>query len=428
MISERELERVLREKESYLVECLSELVSIPTFVPPGEKYGEIVDALVPKFERLGFDARRVDMPVEIYEERQKQEGLSGERANLLAEKDCGAKEGITIYTHLDVVPAGEGWDTPPFQAVVKNGRIYGRGTADSKGAVAALLTALSIIQELGLECKYNLCVALTTDEEIGPYSGLCYFADEGLLRGDYFLCMDGENENICIAANGVFTWEITVFGQSCHSSLPMLGENAIEIALKVIERLRALKERVEARTSAVKCVPSIAKMTNCAFIKPVLNITMIEGGVKENIIPGSCTLRGDRRYIPEEDLSDAEAEFIAVLEDLRKEGINLAWKIKRGYPPMLTAQDSEWVLRVKRAASAAFGCEKEVGGVQGSLDVGYAVQRTKQPVCAFGVGDSVESNAHGPNENVRLADLRNYVKFLVFLLTGAAPHDASTAD
>jgi len=82
---------------------------------------------------------------------------------------------------------------------------------------------------------------------------------------------------------------------------------------------------------------------------------------------------------------------------------------------------------VKRAASAAFGCEKEVGGVQGSLDVGYAVQRTKQPVCAFGVGDAVESNAHGPNENVRLADLRNYVKFLVFLLTGA-PHDASTAD
>ena len=66
MISERELERVLRERESYLVECLSELVSIPTFVPPGEKYGEIVDALVPKFERLGFDARRVDMPAEIY--------------------------------------------------------------------------------------------------------------------------------------------------------------------------------------------------------------------------------------------------------------------------------------------------------------------------------------------------------------------------
>ena len=61
-----------------------------------------------------------------------------------------------------------------------------------------------------------------------------------------------DSENICIAANGVFTWEITVFGRSCHSSLPMLGENAIELALKVIERLRALKERVEARTSAVK--------------------------------------------------------------------------------------------------------------------------------------------------------------------------------
>jgi succinyl-diaminopimelate desuccinylase len=65
----------------------------------------------------------------------------------------------------------------------------------------------------------------------------------------------------------------------------------------------------------------------------------------------------------------------------------------------------------------AFGVSKEITGVQGSLDVAYAVQKTNQPVCAFGVGRSLESNAHAANENVRISDLNDYAKFLVRLLS-----------
>ncbi len=411
------IDDMLKERERHMLECLRELVSIPTYVPPGENYGKIVDILVEKFENLGFNARRVDIPEEIYEEKQKQDSLSGERANLIATKHHGAKEGLTIYTHLDVVPAGEGWETPPFDVVVRGDRIYGRGTADAKGGVAALLTALDVINEGCLECRYDLCVALTTDEEIGPYSGLCYFADEGLLEGEYMLCMDGENDGVCIATNGILTWEATVFGRSCHSSLPYLGENAIDKAIVLYELLKELKKRVESRESSVKCMPEIAALTGCEHVKPVLNITMIHGGVKENIIPPSCTLRGDRRYTPEEDIRDVMNEFEEIFKSAEEEGVRLEWKVKHGYPPLFTDPSSEWVSRVRQAASAAFGVEKDACGVHGSLDVGYAVERTGQHACVFGVGDAVDSNAHGPNENIKRDDLFKYTKFLILLLT-----------
>ncbi len=409
-----------KETQKYLIGCLKDLIRIPTFVPPGEHYGEIVDWLIPVFNDLGFKCERVDMPVDIYESRQRTEELSGVRANLLATKDYGAKESVDVYTHLDVVPAGEGWSTPPFEPVIKDGRIYGRGVADSKGSVASLLTALRIMNEQGLEGKYNIRVALTTDEELGLYSGLCFFADEGLLQGDYLLCMDGDNEGVCVATNGVMNWEMKVLGRSCHSSMPFLGVNAIENAAVVIRELEALKKAVAQRESKVPCSSEMTEITGQKHIKPVFNVTMINGGVKENLIPPSCTLRGDRRYIPEEAVEDVVKEFEAAVETIKtRRGIDLELYLKPGFPPLFTDSDDddEWVTRVKDAASDAFGVSKETIGVQGGLDIAYAVKKTHQPVCALGVGSWTESNAHGPDENVRISDLKNYVKFLIRLLT-----------
>lgn len=411
------------EIQQYLLTCLEDLVRIPTAVPPGEHYGQIVAWLIPHFTTYGFACDRIVMPEKVYETRQKQEGLRGERVNLLATRDFGAPESIVVYTHLDVVPAGEGWSTPPFEPVLKGDRLYGRGVVDSKGSVASLLTALRIMAELGWQSRYNIRVALTTDEEIGVYSGLCYLADEGLLQGDYLLCMDGDSEGICVATNGVLNWELTVYGRSSHSSLPFLGVNAIEKAMRVMHELAELKEkRIELRESRVPCSSDITRLTGQKHIKPVFNVTMINGGVKENLIPARCTLRGDRRYIPEEEIEDVIRELEETVETIRAElGIDVHLQCKPGYPPMFTNPDNEWVRRVKVAASDAYGVPKEIIGVQGGLDVAYAVQRTRQPACAFGVGRSIESNAHGPDENVRLSDLNAYVKFLVTLLTSPSP-------
>ena len=411
-------EREDLEKDEYLIACLRELVKIPTYVPPGENYGKIVDWLIPVFDDLGFECERIEMPKDVYEARQKSAELSGERVNLLATKDCGAKESVDIYTHLDVVPAGEGWSTPPFDPVIKDGRIYGRGVADSKGSVASLLTALREMKEQDLKSKYNLRVALTTDEELGIYSGLCFFADYGLLKGDYLLCMDGDNEGVCIATNGVMNWEMTVYGKSAHSSIPFSGVNAIEKAMLVISELNGLKRQIESRESKAPCGPIMRELTGQKHIKPVFNVTMISGGVKENVIPPSCTLRGDRRYIPEEKVEEVITELEDAVEKIKAtQGIGIELHCKPGFPPMFAEQSVEWTKRVQDAVSDAFGVYKPIIGVQGGLDVAYAVQRTNQPVCAFGVGCFVDCNPHGADENVAISDLENYVRFLVGLLT-----------
>ncbi len=411
-----ELDEVVNTLEDEVIEYLSELVQIPTFVPPGEHYEEIVDLLIPHLRESGFHCERVVVPEEIVE-RMKEEipGLSGRRVNLLATREEGNEQSLDIYTHLDVVPAGEAWATHPYTTVRRGDRLYGRGVADSKGTVAALLMALRIMNELKIRCKYNLRIALTTDEEIGIYSGLCYFADNGLLQGKYLLCMDGDNEGICVATNGVMNWEIVVNGKACHSSIPSLGINAIERARLVMDALERLKERVEQRESKAPCSPSMTQVTGQKHIKPIFNLTMISGGVKENIIPPSCVLRGDRRYIPEETEQDVVKEFEAALAPLKSE-LELEIHCYPGYPPMYTDPEDGWVKEVQTAASAAFGVHKPVTGVQGGLDVAYAVQKTGQPVCAFGIGSSIESNAHGADENIRIEDLKNYVKFIVMLL------------
>lgn len=412
------LDNAVERKEKELIGYLKELVRMPTFVPPGENYVQIVEWLIPVFDGFGFRCERIDMPEDVYEARQKNADLSGERANLLATKDSGAEEGVVIYTHLDVVPAGEGWSSYPFETVILNDRIYGRGVADSKGSVASLLTALGIMKELDWTSKYNIRVALTTDEEIGPYSGLCFFADEGLLQGDYCLCMDGDNEGIAIATDGVFNWEMKVEGKSCHSSIPFMGVNAIESAKVVMNELEGLKKKVEVRESKAPCSPHMREISGQVHIKPVFNVTMISGGVKENIIPPSCTLRGDRRYIPEEDEREVIAEFEDAVEAIKqKYNIALELHCKPGYPPMFSNPGNKWVIEVQEAVSKALGVSKPIIGVQGGLDLAYAVQKTNQPVCAYGVGSFMDSNAHGANENVRLRDLKDYVKFLVGLLT-----------
>jgi succinyl-diaminopimelate desuccinylase len=405
------------EEEAYLIDCLKELVRIPTYVPPGEHYGESVDWLIPELEGSGFTCERVEIPKEVYQAKQKNAALHGERINLLATKDYGARESVDIYTHLDVVPAGEGWSTPPFKPMIKDGRIYGRGVADSKGSIASLLTALRVMDELSSESSYNLRVVLTTDEEIGLYSGLCYFADGGLLTGDYLLCMDSDSDGVCVATNGVMNWEMTVYGKSAHSSLPFLGVNAIEKAMLVITELDELKRRIEQRESKILLSPYLAELTEQKHIKPVFNVTMINGGVKENVIPPVCTLRGDRRYIPEETVEDVIQELEDAIEEIKaKHGIELELQCKPGFPPLYSDPNSEWTRRVQKAASDAFGVYKPIIGVQGGLDVAYAVKRTQQPVCSFTVGNSVESNRHGPDENVRIQELKDYVRFLLRLL------------
>jgi len=409
----------LGSKTDETIRTLDELVRIQTQVPPGENYEKAMDYATSWLKNLDFKVEKLIMPRDLFEKKNPRlKHLLGERVNICATKNCGADKTLLINTHLDVVPASQNWSMPPFECTEKNGRIYGRGVADSKGGVAALFTVLSAIEKLDIKPGYNLNIALTTDEEMGPYSGLCYLADLGKLKADYFLSMDGDSDDITIASNGNVDWQIDVFGKSYHSGSSFLGVNAIEKAVPVMNGLLELKGKVEKRRSKVPASMAISQNAGIDTLMPVLNITMINGGVKQNIVPDRCTLKGDRRYIPEEKFSDVCKEMNDAVARVKNKHPDIDLKLSCDdiYAPMLTDMADPWVKEVKRVADEVTGRDVRCAGAQGSLDVAYAVHVTGLPACCFGIGRRMESNAHADDENIRVEDMVMYTKFLGKLL------------
>ncbi|MCZ7394401.1 MAG: ArgE/DapE family deacylase [Candidatus Methanoperedens sp.] len=411
----------LESKTGETVKKLDELVRIPTQVPPGENYEKIMDFVASRLKDLDFEVEIIHMPRELFEKKNPRlSHLQGMRVNLCATKNVSAQKTLLINTHLDVVPASANWSVPPFEVTTKDGRLLGRGVADSKGGVAALLTVLSAMRELKLKPKYNLTIALTTDEEMGPYSGLCHLADLGKLKADYFLSMDGDSDDITIASNGNVDWQIDVFGKSYHSGSSFLGVNAIEKSVPVMNELLELKAKVEKRRSTVPASVAISRKTGIKTLMPVLNITVINAGVKQNIIPDRCTMKGDRRYIPEEKFQDVCRELNAAITRVKEKHPDIDLKLRCDdiYAPMLTDRNHPWVTEVARVAEEVAGREVRLAGAQGSLDVAYAVKVTGLPACCFGLGRRTESNAHAEDENILIEDLVMYTKFLARLMCG----------
>ncbi len=410
----------LESKTGETIKILDDLVRIQTQVPPGENYETVMEFAASRLNELDFEVEKLIMPRDMFEKKNPRLGhLHGDRVNLCATRDSGADKTLLINTHLDVVPASSNWNVPPFECTEKDGLIFGRGVADSKGGVAALFTVLSAMQELDIEPGYNLNIALTTDEEMGPYSGLCYLADLGKLRADYFLSMDGDSDDITIASNGNVDWQIDVFGKSYHSGSSFLGVNAIEKSIPVMMELMELKSKVEKRRSKVPASMAISRKAGIDTLMPVLNITVITGGVKQNIVPDLCTLKGDRRYIPEEKFSDICREMNDSISMVKRKHPDIKLKLSCDdiYAPLLTDMNHPWVQEVKRAADEVTGRDVMCAGAQGSLDVAYAARVAGLPACCFGIGRRMESNAHADDENIRVDDLVMFTKFLGRLLT-----------
>lgn len=404
-------EECIQPDTAYLLHVLEKIIGFETVAPPGSCYEEIVEYLLSIFKGMGFETEKLVMPQEVFAAKCTDQRLVGDRLNLRANLDAGAKETLVIYAHLDVVPPGNGWDTYPFQVVQRNGRIFGRGVSDCKGSIAALIAALNALLEKG-KLKYNLCILLTTDEELCGYSGLCYLTDQGLVRGDLMLCMDGFSDDVVIGSNGIITWEVVVHGKSAHSGSSFMGINAVEKSLPIMEEIMRLKKVVESRHSQLPA-SSVFEASGKKNLIPILNITVINGGIKENIVPDRCVLRGDRRVIPEESMEEAMAEIEWALKPL---DIEFDLKFFPGYPPMSVNPDDSWVAEVRGAVERSMGFLPQLSGTQISLDQAYATEKTSIPTCVFGVGRQLESNIHGSNENVRLTDLEGFGRFLIELL------------
>jgi succinyl-diaminopimelate desuccinylase len=400
------------------IERLRRIVGVNTVVPPGANYDVLVDYLEPQFKAAGFATERVVVPPEKV--AQIPLPLGGPRINLVASRVTGKREAVTIYAHMDVVPIEEGWQHNPFGAELIDGRIYGRGVSDMKGTIASLLTALEVMHELHIEPRYDIHCIVCTDEEIGVYPGAKMLAEQGYVKG-HILCMEGSQDaRIHLSSAGAVDVTITTIGKSCHSGSNYLGVNAIEEMAPIMNELLALKRIVEKRESQSPAAPNPKAPSK--FVTPMFNLDIIHAGAKSNIVPSSCALVVNRRYIPEEKYEDVIAEIQAAVARgrMQSKALDVRVDIMHAYPAARFAPDSPYAHRMRDAFKLVQGYKDEDfvrAGGSGSTDMADIAEicHTDQFV-RCGLGRMGESNAHGADENIRVSDLLAHTKEIVWYL------------
>jgi succinyl-diaminopimelate desuccinylase len=417
-VSHQEAFARVEKSQDYLIDVLRRIVAVDTSVLPGENYAQLIDIVEPELDQLGFTTERVTVPEEKVAEMPWD--LTGPRVNLVARLDLG-KPRASTYAHMDVVPVDGQWTHDPFGGELVDGKLYGRGTVDMKGSIAAFLGAMRVLQELGIEPHWSVDCLLCTDEELGVYPGARYLAEEGYFSSHLVWLELGAMEPIVVVgAAGSIRVDLRAVGRSCHSGMNYLGVNAVEEMVPVLDELLLLKREVEKRLSRIPTFP----LPDCPYdrMTPMFNLAIVRGGTKENIVPGECTLTINRRYIVDERYEDVVSEIEEAIRRGRQRSRleDLQVSFVHSYPPVEVDPESPATRKAMEAKRAVKGYPDFVrGGVSGSTDLGFVVEALRpEPVQVAGFGPVRASDlrAHAADEFVYVEDLVDMTKELVHYL------------
>jgi succinyl-diaminopimelate desuccinylase len=390
----------------YELDLLSRLVEINTESVPKKGYSECVSVIVEEAEKNSLTAEIVDG------ERGAKDGLS--RPNVIVTLDSGSDTTLLLESHFDVVPPGTGWNYPPFKLTVEDGKAYGRGTADNKAGIAAVMGALR--QLTNEELDVNLKLVAGVDEEIGGRYGVDYVMSDWGLKGDAALIVDAGPESLFLGASGIIWGKVTVKGKQGHAGYPFKARNAIEEAMKLIGCFDDYRKLVEKKESTLHAPPGSPKK----FVWGRYSVTMISAGEKENVIPGTCEFRFDRRLLPEEPLEQAESELMDFFQDaLDETGCEASLELVNRQQGYFTSPDLAFVQTVSEAIQKTTGQSlpfaAELGGNDGSFFAKNGI-----PVVCYGT-IRADTRYHGVDEFVYLQDIKNTRDVVVNL--GKAPRE-----
>ena len=278
---------------SSAIRYLRDYIAIPSVNPMGRtdlapeitgerRYAEHVCA---QLARLGVDASLLG---------------EGERRSVIARVDTpGAIDEVLVASHLDTVPV-DGMEIPPFDPVLREDRLFGRGACDTKGGMAALVAALEHVLARGT-LRRNITVVGEADEELGSRGVQDVMAHLGTRRPDWVLATEPTELRIANQHKGIALARLTAQGVACHSSDPGAGRNAISDLARAILACEELHE-------------SLSRRPHPVLGPGTLSVNLAEGGQAPNIVPDRATLRLDRRLLPGETATDVERELEAALQ------------------------------------------------------------------------------------------------------------------
>ncbi|MEO6994671.1 MAG: M20/M25/M40 family metallo-hydrolase, partial [Lacunisphaera sp.] len=303
----------LDRHQADLAGFLQKIIRLRTVNPPGENYGEMTLVLAESLRAAGLKVRRIPVPRALQSKTQP-DLLDFPRYNVIGFWDAGAKKTVHFNAHYDVVPVSGKWrHGDPFSAVIEKGRMYGRGTADMKGAIASIVFALKALRETGVTPAFNVEVSFTADEETDSLLGTGWVVEYGKLKADYAVVGEGgEGDAICCGHNGVVWLNVHVEGKAAHGSTPEKGINALEKMSALVLAFDTYKRRLARRKF---------RTPDGHLMHPTVNLGGVfasgEGG-KINTVPAAASFSIDRRVLPIEDIRTVERELRLFLKSAAK--------------------------------------------------------------------------------------------------------------
>jgi acetylornithine deacetylase/succinyl-diaminopimelate desuccinylase-like protein len=379
---------------------LAQIVRVPSDNPPGDCAAAATRA-TELLARLGFTVESHPVP----DADVRANGMISATNLIIRQRFGTGGPTIALNAHGDVVPPGRAWTRDPYGAEVVNDPthgpvMYGRGVAVSKADFATYAWAILALRELaakGEKLNGNVELHLTYDEEVGGAIGPAWLLQRGLSKPDYALCA-GFSYSVTTAHNGCLHLEVVVNGKAGHAAMPTTGIDALQAATRVLQALYAFRDTLATRHSKV---PGISTAT--------LNVGLINGGINTNVVPDRVTLRLDRRIIPEETPAEAERELRALIAAIPvQDGIRIdVQRIMLAEPLVELPQAKALISSLCSNGERVFGVPIGTTGVPLYTDARH-YSSAGIPTVLYGAGPRTlqEANGHGPDECLRLEDLR----------------------
>lgn len=372
-----------------LVALTQALIRTPSL--SGEE-SALADLLVSRMQQLGYDA------------------FVDGAGNAVGILKAGDGPVVLYNTHMDHVDPGDEahWQHPPYEGVLADGFLHGRGASDAKGALACQIYAGALLKDLGL-LKGTFVVGGVVLEELGGSFGTRHLLEVTLpekgIQPELVVLGSPTGLDICLGHRGRAELEVTTYGRTSHGSAPWLAINAINKMTPVIEALEQLAATLPSH-------PFLEKST--------LAVTKIECSPgRLSIVPDRCTISIDRRFLPSEGLEEILGQIQAILGRLSqkdptfKATVRFAEEDENSYtgltkqvvkvlPPFLSDAEDASVLKAVSALTATQGYAvfaKWFNGTDGSYTSGV------HGIPTFGYSPGEEKYSHSPFDRVRLENL-----------------------
>jgi len=277
-----------------MIEYAQRLVRSKSINPPGD-YSEISQIVLEEEKRMGLE-------VALFEGHPGKINVFG----LMRGSDPKG-EVLCLSGHMDVVPAGDEkiWKYPPFAAEIHDDKIWGRGTADMKGALAAQIYALEAVKNISL--RGTVMIGSTVDDETAGVWGMQYLLERGLsAKGwplpTFHVLGEANHLNITGSFKGRLWLRVTTLGKSAHGGAPQSGINAIDNMIKLIGKFK-----------------EVPKINHPLMGEDTFNLGILNGGVKVNMVPAECEAHFDFRMCLPGDTESSLRWFRDTLKGLETE-------------------------------------------------------------------------------------------------------------